>query len=93
MRSRYTAFALGDDDYIAASWAPETRQSQRGDEARAEWLKLTVLNATHVLGADEAGVEFVAQYRQDGVRSRLHERSRFVRRGGRWLYLDGEFVS
>ena len=40
---------------------------------------------------DAAEVEFIARYRI-GIASakRLHERSRFVREGERWLYVDGE---
>ena len=36
-------------------------------------------------------VEFVARYRVGNRAQRLHETSRFVREGGRWYYLDGEF--
>ena len=34
-------------------------------------------------------VEFRAHFRRDGEPDVLHERSRFVREGGRWFYLDG----
>jgi SEC-C motif-containing protein len=37
-----------------------------------------------------AEVEFVARYRVQGRGGRLHERSRFVREDGRWLYVDGD---
>jgi SEC-C motif-containing protein len=40
---------------------------------------------------DEAGeVEFEAAYERDGTRGRRHERSRFERRRGRWVYVDGD---
>ena len=38
----------------------------------------------------KAEVEFVARYRMDGRAVRVHERSRFVRSGGRWFYLNGD---
>lgn len=39
---------------------------------------------------DQYGVvEFRAHFRQGGVASHLHERSRFTCRGGRWVYVDG----
>jgi SEC-C motif-containing protein len=44
-------------------------------------------------GADaETGVvEFRATYLQDdGSLGILHERSRFLREGGRWFYVDGD---
>jgi SEC-C motif-containing protein len=34
-------------------------------------------------------VEFVAHHKVNGRAGRLHERSRFVREGGAWFYLDG----
>jgi len=42
--------------------------------------------------ADQATVEFVARYKVGGRAHRLHEISRFVREGGKWFYVDGEFV-
>jgi SEC-C motif-containing protein len=44
-----------------------------------------------VTGTDSAEVEFVARSRPaNGPAHRLHERSRFLREGGRWYYLDGD---
>jgi len=40
-------------------------------------------------GDQHGVVEFRAHFRQGGVASHLHERSRFTRRGGRWFYVDG----
>jgi len=40
---------------------------------------------------DDTGVvEFRASYLTDEGIAVLHERSRFVREGGRWFYLDGD---
>jgi SEC-C motif domain protein len=42
-------------------------------------------------GPDQAEVEFIARFRRGGASAaRLHERSRFERVDGRWIYLDGE---
>jgi len=38
-------------------------------------------------------VEFKASYRHSSERGILHERSRFVREGGRWLYVDGDILA
>lgn len=108
MRSRYTAFATGDEDYLFCTWHPRTRPDGPYCHAGTEWTGLTVLETVGG-GADardgaEAIVEFVARYRAwagpwgtqgsagNGTRvveDELHERSRFVRRAGRWLYVDG----
>ena len=43
------------------------------------------------IGILHAEVEFVARQRSStGTATRLHERSRFVREGERWYYLEGD---
>jgi SEC-C motif-containing protein len=53
------------------------------------WTGLEVL-ATDRGGPedDEGTVEFRAGYRTPSGGGALHEVSRFVRRGGRWVYVD-----
>ena len=89
MRSRYSAFVLERADYLLATWYSSTRPASLDFDAGAKWLGLEVREHKHT-GADAAEVEFVARYRLDGRAVRLHERSRFVREDGRWLYVDGE---
>jgi SEC-C motif-containing protein len=90
MRSRYSAFVLGRQAYLLASWHPSTRPAELALEPSLKWLGLTV-REHRVLDADHAEVAFVARSRQAGRGHRLEERSRFVREGGRWLYIDGVF--
>lgn len=94
MRSRYSAFVLRDAAYLRASWHPDTCPAELGLDAdgapATTWLGLTV-KQHRVTGPDTAEVEFIARYRVGGGSAvRLHERSRFVRLDGRWLYVDGE---
>ncbi len=92
MRSRYSAYVLGDWDYLRASWHPDTRPADLGpvEGPAPTWLGLSV-KQHRATGADSAEVEFVARYRVGGgSAARLHERSRFVRIDGRWLYVDGD---
>jgi SEC-C motif-containing protein len=57
-----------------------------------EWTRLTILDTEGGLEDDEHGeVEFVAGYRESGVAKQLHERSTFVREGGRWFYVSGKY--
>ena len=88
MRSRYTAFVLGDEAYLLATWHPSTRPQEAGADAATNWLGLEVRDH-RVVDAEHAEVEFVARYRVGGRAVRLHERSRFVRDAGRWYYVDG----
>ncbi|MCW2495429.1 MAG: hypothetical protein JWQ77_1353 [Jatrophihabitans sp.] len=89
MRSRYSAFALGEVGYLLDTWHPSTRPaSMELDDRR--WLRLDVVDTVAGGPFDSDGVvEFVAHYRRDGQRGQQRERSRFVRDGGRWLYVDG----
>ena len=89
MRSRYTAFVQERADYLQATWHASTRPVALDFDAGAKWLGLEV-RAHRATGEDRAEVEFVARYRLGGRAVRLHERSRFVREGGRWYYVDGD---
>ncbi|GIG36919.1 YchJ family protein [Cellulomonas pakistanensis] len=91
MRSRYSAFAVGDAGYLRATWHPASRPADLDLDAGTRWLRLDVLATAAGGPFDTAGtVEFRATYRDaDGTRGALHELSRFVREDGRWLYVDG----
>ncbi len=91
MRSRYVAYILGLEDYLLATWHPETRP-QALDSAREpppKWLGLEVRRHIQVT-AESATVEFIARYRVGGHAERLHETSRFLRMQEVWYYVDGE---
>lgn len=89
MRSRYSAYVLGHLEYLLATWHPSTRPTALVLDENAQWLGLQVRNYT-TLDENRAEVEFVARYRLVGKAVRLHERSRFVREAGQWLYVDGD---
>jgi len=91
MRSRYTAFVRERADYLLATWHPSHRPASLDFDAAAQWLGLEV-RGHWVKDADHAEVEFVARHRLGGRAVRLHERSRFVREGGRWYYVDGDML-
>jgi SEC-C motif-containing protein len=91
MRSRYSAFVLGLEAYLLATWHPDTRPTALELDAtpRPQWLGLAV--KSHLQQDDDhATVEFVARYKLNGRAFKLHETSRFERVDGRWLYVDGE---
>ncbi len=89
MRSRYSAFVERRADYLLATWHASRRPPELDFEPDARWLGLDVLRARPT-GPEAAEVEFIARSRIAGRGQRLHERSRFVREGGRWYYLDGD---
>ena len=89
MRSRYSAFVLNRTDYLRSTWHPTTRPADIAADVGTKWLGLDV-HQHQVIDADHAEVEFVARYRLDGRGVRIRERSRFVREGNRWFYVDGD---
>lgn len=89
MRSRYTAFVLGQSDYLKRSWHPSACPRDLFVETGVNWLGLEV-RSVRLIEDGRAEVEFVARSRVAGRGYRLHETSRFVREGGRWFYVDGD---
>ncbi len=91
MRSRYTAYALHRHDHVFRTWHPRTRPDEVATDPSLSWEGLTVLEVADGGAADDTGtVEFRAGWAAGGQRGTVHELSRFARRGGRWVYVDGD---
>jgi SEC-C motif-containing protein len=91
MRSRYTAYVLGDTAYLRATWDERTCPPDLdAADTDTRWLGLQIKRHT-VIDASHEEVEFVARYKVGGRAHRLHETSRFTRNAdGRWIYVDGD---
>jgi len=97
MRSRYSAHTLADMGYLQRTQDPASRndidvEGTRRWAERVQWLGMEIV-ATEGGGEDDATgtVEFIAHYRERGVRQRHHERARFQRDDdGDWVYVDAE---
>lgn len=94
MRSRYSAFVIGNIAYLIATLHPDKRQTD--DEAilsqtieDTHWLGLKIIR--HKSAGNIATVEFVAFY-QDQPIGQLHERSNFIKLDKHWFYVDGEMI-
>lgn len=95
MRSRYSAYAVGAGDHLFRTWHARTRPEDVDPDDRVRWVGLDVLDCVAGGSGDDEGiVEFRAHWvsEDDGPvrRGDVHERSRFVRRAGRWVYLGAE---
>ena len=90
MRSRYTAYVLGLEDYLLKTWAAETRPAalNLSDDTAIKWLGLQV-KRVEITSETTAIVKFFARYKIGGKAERLHEISQFVRVEGCWYYLAG----
>jgi SEC-C motif domain protein len=89
MRSRFSAFAMGDVGYLLRSWHSTTRPARLDLDPRTRWTRLEILGSTgggpfH----SEGTVEFRAYYRERGGREQsLYENSSFARESGAWMYV------
>ncbi|QEA12407.1 YchJ family protein [Comamonas flocculans] len=91
MRSRYSAYVREDETYLCATWHASKRPSRVRFDAGVKWLGLEV-RLHRQTGEHGAEVQFIARCRgADGKATRMHELSRFVREGGRWYYVDGDW--
>ncbi|MGO2036279.1 MAG: YchJ family protein [Brevibacterium sp.] len=89
MRSRYTAFALGNDYHLFRTWHARTRPADVGVDDDTTWQRLTILDTTDGGENDTTGtVHFRAAYTDHLGDHVLEENSMFVRRAGRWMYLE-----
>jgi SEC-C motif-containing protein len=89
MRSRYSAYAVGDADYLLRSWHPSTRPHSLELDPDVRWYRLDILATSRggMLDADGV-VEFRAHYKAPDGAGKQHETSRFVRDAGAWVYFD-----
>ncbi len=93
MRSRYSAFVLEDDAYLLRSWHPSTRPPHVEFDHDLAWRRLQIVDTVAGGERDDAGiVEFRAAFRDGTGVDSLHERSRFTRVDGAWVYLDGDLI-
>ncbi len=95
MRSRYSAYVLGELAYLVDTTHPSRRRpgleaDYRSTAESIQWLGLEIMACSQGTEMDKTGkVEFQASYMQGGQGSIHHEKSRFKRHAGKWKYLDG----
>lgn len=90
MRSRYSAFTKRDEAYLLRTWHPRTRPARVEFDPGMKWTGLEILDTGEGSAFHSTGtVTFRASYRGGS----LHERSRFERVDGAWVYVDGEFLA
>ncbi len=95
MRSRYSAYTLGDANYLWQSHHPDFRPSEQplalNAEEATQWEKLEILFSCDRLDGNSGIVEFKAHFREQGQLNILHERSNFTKIAEHWFYTDGVF--
>jgi SEC-C motif-containing protein len=97
MRSRYTAYTLGNMDYIKRTMQGkplvgfnEIEAAKRSESI--QWLGLKVIKTCQQ--DEHTGiVEFIANYMENGWVKAIREISQFQVIHGCWFYVDGELIS
>jgi SEC-C motif-containing protein len=88
MRSRYSAYAMKEANYIVQTALVSDDQSAIEEwMKRVKFVKLEVVRTQRGKALDKKGiVEFRAWFEDKGKIEVLHEVSAFVKRKGRWFY-------
>ncbi len=92
MKSRFSAFASKNIDYILDTHHPETRNEVSKEEVelwskKSDFLSLIILDTVAGQKDDQKGiVEFVAEYKTEGYIRKHRERSIFKKLDGKWYY-------
>ena len=97
MRSRYAAYALGLTDYVMDTTSPDGPRFEPDRRLWAlsieEFSRGTRFDGLAILGSgadgDAGWVRFRAVLARGERDASFEERSRFIRREGRWLYVSG----
>jgi SEC-C motif-containing protein len=99
MRSRYSAYAKVETEYLRESLHPDHRgdydpKSTKQWAESAEWQKFEIIGTEAGGPEDEEGaIEFIATFVQDGTRREHHERAKFRKVEDRWFFESGEPVA
>ncbi len=95
MRSRYSAFANGELDYVQKTHHPDTRseldmEGVKSWALNSEWLGLEILEKEAGAENDSEGkVEFRCRFHFNGSEQTHHELSTFRKKEGVWYFVDG----
>ncbi|MBF8456955.1 YchJ family protein [Kaistella sp. G5-32] len=93
MRSRFSAFAIPNGNYLMETTLPATRKFHNKEDLQEwgeinEWTKLEIIQKPTL-----KQVEFKAYYKDEKGKMQLHhELSDFEKIDNRWYYVSGKFL-
>ena len=95
MRSRYSAYAEHEIDYIIKTCEHRGKEDIDFNSTR-EWSEQSVWLGLNIIACEKGGVgdtegtvEFEATYERDGLKDIHHESAKFKKDSGVWLYSEG----
>lgn len=95
MRSRFTAFALNELQYLCDTHYPSERSPNELHELKqnslhTSWVQLTIHNTQYGLSDNNTGtVEFSAVFYANKQFFELRENSSFIKKNKQWFYVEG----
>lgn len=92
MRSRYTAYVLGDGKYIVNTAVKEQRYED-DIELIKEYSRSVTWLGLEIIRSEKNIVEFKAYYKDANAIKVQYEKSSFVQEDGMWLYREGELFN
>ena len=91
MRSRYSAYAVHNADYLWNTTYPK-EQKYHSKAAMLDWTKSNQWLKLEILFANDTIVEFKAYYLDKMLKAQVHhEKSVFAKDGDIWYYVDGTY--
>ncbi len=91
MRSRYSAYAIGDADYLVATTHSSTRKKHKKSDI-LEWSKSNTWVRLEIITSTETIVKFSAYYIDNHLKAQIHtEESTFIYEEENWFYVDGVY--
>ena len=97
MRARYSAYVEGEIKFLMNTIADDPSGESDADSTRqwsemSDWIGLLIHEAKGTADDDEGMVEFTAAYQIKEREFKHHERARFRKFDGKWLYVDGDMI-
>ncbi len=99
MRSRYTAYATIEIEYILRSTHPSTRKFHEPETIEhwaktSRWQKLEIISTDKGNSSEKEGtVEFKAYFLDANDQMQIHhENSNFRKELGKWFFVDGQVL-
>ena len=92
MRSRYSAYATFNLEYVKETWHPDTLPPRLKLVRGQTWVGLKIQRVEAGEEDETTGiVEFEARSKRFGITRKMREVSFFEKKDGRWLYVSGDY--
>jgi SEC-C motif-containing protein len=91
MRSRYTAYCLGEVNYLQATTHDHTWSNEELNFIQ-DWADNSTWQHLEIIQFSEDTVEFKAYYIFEGKQHVHHEKSQFQKIYDMWKYIDGDVL-